>query len=209
MSDTVYLRQKSGSQPGWRFRRNIEYVAGGFLGFGTDKKIAALTPFNNATISGAIITGAGAAPVAGGAGSSVELANQKTAVADNTNAAFFRVTVPNAIEGGAIELTSTGTQGDGDSTASSWVLVSFSRIAGAATVFLASAASPSVATVGGTSTAVLTVSVGNLTGANSAVQTFDVNIKLARSAGASTNHTITSQANLINALASGATIAAL
>jgi hypothetical protein len=202
MAQAVFLRQKSASS-NYRVRRVIEFVTGGILGFDTTGKITALTPFTNPVFSGKEVLGA-----EGGVAGKVELTNQKTAV-DNTNAGLFRVSIPNAINAGALEVVVSGVLGDGDSTDSKKYIVSFSRIAGANALVAISSAVGAAATTGATANAVTTGTMTAVAGGVTAVNTFDFQAKVARSAGAATNHVISARAILLNSQASGITIAAL
>jgi hypothetical protein len=132
------------------------------------------------------------------AGGNSDLVKQLLNVLDGVSTTVATVTVPNATAGAGIRLTITGTQGDGDSTVTAIFNLSISRIAGAATKFLASAAVGSVATVGATSTLTIAVTPTGLAGANGATQTFTINVTLARSAGASTNHSLMIEIELYN-----------
>lgn len=215
MSQPVIITQKTSS--GWRVRRTIQAIASGILRFNTStKQLEAATTLDGLTLTSPTVTGGtftsptitgSQSAAAGSAGGGFSLMNQKVA-ADNTNAGLFRVSIPNAIHGAGVELFITGAQGDGDSSDSKQYNISFSRIAGAASLGVISSAIGDAATVG-TSTAVVTASLTSVAGGNTVTQTFDIQAKLARSAGASTSHVLTAQVRLINANASGITIAAL
>lgn len=154
-----------------------------------------------------ISTGALTQGAAGGAGSIVSLAKTITALADNTATDLCTVTVPNQICGAAIRVSAVGMLGDGDSTDSKIYMIGVSRIAGAATKAVASTAAAVGATTGATGNAALTISVSTNTGANGATQTFTIQGKVARSAGTATNHIIVAEIELLNATATGVTVA--
>jgi hypothetical protein len=156
-------------------------------------------------VTGALVFGG--TGTAGDAGSATLLAKTIINVADNTATDIATVTVPNAINGAAIRVTAMGMLGDGDSTDSKIYMIGISRIAGAATKATASTATAVGATTGATANATLTISVTGMTGGNTATQTFTIQGKVARSAGASTNHVIVIKIELLNAKATGITIA--
>jgi hypothetical protein len=149
----------------------------------------------------------GGTGVAGAAGTAGWLAKTLTAMADNTAVDLATVTVPNAIHGAAIRVTAMGMLGDGDSTDSKIYMIGISRIAGAATKATVSTAAAVGATSGATANATLTVTVSSMTGAVGAQQTFTIQAKVARSAGAAANHIVVAKLELLNAKATGVTIA--
>jgi hypothetical protein len=143
----------------------------------------------------------------GSPGYMVELSKVLTGMADNTVVTLLTVTVPNANSAAGLRITLNGALGDGDSSQTTIVDIGISRIAGAAAKAVAGAAIGAGATAGATGNAVATVSVTAMSGAVGAVQTFDVQVKVARSAGVSTGHVVAAQALLINTLGGGITAA--
>jgi hypothetical protein len=145
---------------------------------------------------------------AGAAGGSTE-AEKVLALVNNTVTDFFTVTVPNAIVGGMVQILVGSMLGDGDSTDSAIYTVAISRVTGAAAKAVMSAKSVVGATAGVTANAVITGSVSAMTGAVGAVNTFTIQFKNARSAGAADNHPSAAIARLVNLTAAGVTIAAV
>ena len=143
----------------------------------------------------------------GSPGSSIEINKVVTGLADNAVVTIATVTVPNATLGAGIAIFVNGSLGDGDSSQQTIVDIGISRIAGAATKAVAGAAIGPGATAGATGNAVTTVSVTGMTGAVGATQTFDIQVKVARSAGTSNNHVVAARLALLNGLGGGVTIA--
>lgn len=165
-----------------------------------------------ATLRGSTSVGIGAA--AGGASSGIRIVKAVTAIADNTFTDVFTVTVPNAAHAGTIKVTFQGVKGAGDaegaagSVSSTDYNISIQRTAGATTTAATSAALGTIATTIAAGNAVLTTAqCSAMTGAVGATQTFTVQVKIARAAGASTNHTCFAVAELLNSFGTGITIA--
>lgn len=159
---------------------------------------------NTPAFQAGIVEGAGA--VAGAAGQVQRIVKAVTVV-DNTATDLATVTVPNAIHGAGIRVFAMGALGDGDSADSAIWDIGVSRIAGAAAKAVASSKVGAGATAGATANAVLTISVTGMTGAVGASQTFKIQAKVARSAGAADNHPVVAVIEVLNALASGVTVA--
>lgn len=164
------------------------------------------------TLRGSTSVGIGAA--AGGASSGIRIVKAVTAIADNTFTDVFTVTVPNAAHAGTIKVTFQGVKGAGDaegaagSVSSTDYNISIQRTAGATTTAATSAALGTIATTIAAGNAVLTTAqCSAMTGAVGATQTFTVQVKIARAAGASTNHTCFAVAELLNSFGTGITIA--
>jgi hypothetical protein len=153
------------------------------------------------------ITTASPTALPGSPGSSIEINKVLVNMADNTVVTLATVTVPNATLGAGVTVVVNGTLGDGDSSQQTVVDIGISRIAGAAAKAVAGAAVGPGATAGATGNAVATVSVTAMTGAVGAVQTFDIQVKVARSAGVSVNHTVAAKLTLLNGLGGGVSIA--
>lgn len=163
----------------------------------------------NPTISGGTIgSDVTIMQATGSAGSRTTLTARKGALVDNTATAMVTVTVPNNIHGGVLRIFVMGQLSDGDSTHSVEHLVSFSRITGANAKAVASAAVGSAKTTGATADATTTVAVSAVSGAVGANNTFDITVKVARSAGASDGHTAVVFAELLNGQTGGITMAA-
>lgn len=124
-----------------------------------------------------------------------------TGLADNTATAVFTVTVPNAALGGTLGILLSASLGDGDSTESSYWTIAISRVAGAAAKATVSAKSSNANTTGASGNAAGTITVSSISGAVGAINTFTVNVTVARSAGSATNHEATLDTELIANLA--------
>jgi len=136
-----------------------------------------------------------------------------TAIADNTATPTFTVTIPNAAHSASIKLTLKGSLGAGgaiganEATGSIAYDIAIARTAGVATVVgFSTAYGSSTAAVAGGATITITAAASGLTGANSASQTFTIDVTIARGSGASANHTCGCFATIINANASGVTL---
>lgn len=191
----VYIKQRKGNFNSFA-RRAITPAAGQLLGFDATGQLK--------SFAGGSVTA-----TAGSAGSqAAPIVNQKTALADNTLQDLFTVTVPNALHGGGIEVIANGMLGDGDSVDMKKYFVAVSRIAGANAKVAIGAAVGAGNTTGYAANAATTVSLSAVAGAVGVANTFTVQGKVARSAGASTNHQIVARATLVNQNASGITVVA-
>lgn len=137
---------------------------------------------------------------------------KKLAIADNTATSLITVTVPNANHAAAIRVTLLATLGTGtDAFESSRVAtgtIVLARTTGANVVAVVSTiAQAQIATVSGGGTLTLAYGVSAITGAVGAVNTFDIQVTLVV-AGTITDHQCVILAELINAEASGCTMAA-
>lgn len=155
------------------------------------------------------INGAGGAVSSGAA-----ITKAISAIADNTFTDVFTVTVPNAAHAGTIKVTFQGVKGAGDAEGAAGSVsttdynISIQRTAGATTTAATSAALGTIATTIAAGNAVLTTAqCSGMTGGVGATQTFTIQVKIARAAGASTNHTCFAKAELLNSFATGITIA--
>ena len=149
-----------------------------------------------------------------GVATSNRIQKQITAMADNTFRDVFTVTVPNAANAATIRLLVSGTKGAGDaegangSTSSVEYIISVQRTAGVTTTAATSATIGAVTTTIAAGNAVTaTAQCSAMTGAVGAQQTFTIQVKVARAAGASTNHSAFCVAELLNANATGISIA--
>lgn len=120
-------------------------------------------------------------------GARTVLNNLVETMADATFKDVLTVTVPNTTSFGAVFLEVVGALGDSDSAHAVRVVVAISRIAGAATL-AAIALTAGAATTGATANAAVTAGVTAMTGAVGATQTFTIQLKVTRSAGAAANH---------------------
>jgi hypothetical protein len=170
---------------------------------------------NTPTISGGTYTGVRASVVAaGGAGSIVTLGKTTTGLADNVATDLFTVTIPNVAAAAWIEITAGGMTGAGDAGGAGDAMdaaiytIGISRQVGVTTRAVISTKSVvGNSGAGASTTSTLTLTVTGMSGAAGAQQTFTIQGKVARSAGVSTNHVITSNVLLGNILTGGITIA--
>lgn len=168
-----------------------------------------------ASTSPTIIQGA----TAGGAAvSAYSTLKQVTAIADDVATTVFTVTVPNPPAGtpvcAAIDLTflgilgAGGAVGAGESISGGTAVVGVTRTNGLAAVVNASTlAQTYTATVAGGDTNVFAYSVSAVSGGNTATQTFTIQVTIDDDTGAATNDICVAYATVLNANASGATIA--
>lgn len=147
--------------------------------------------------------------------SRTEVNKAVTAIADNTATAAFTVTVPNAAHSASIMVVLTASLGAGgaiganEASASIGYNVAVTRTAGVNAVATISAAfgSAASAAVAGAATCTVTGALSAISGAVGATNTFTINVTIARGSGTSTNHTCFAYAKLLNANATGVTIA--
>lgn len=149
-----------------------------------------------------------------GATTSKRLQKAVASIADNTDTAVFTVTVPNAAHSATLRVTLAGSLGAGgavganEATHSISYDIAIARTAGVATVATVSTAYGSAnSAVAGAATITVAGSVSAMTGAVSAQQTFTVLVKITKGDGASDNHTCLALAELVNANATGISIA--
>lgn len=185
------------------------------LGFATGSSISSpnasfVGVANNAiNYASSVLAGAGAVT------SRTEINKAVTAIANNTATAVFTVTIPNAAHSGSIRVRLTGSLGAGgaiganESTQDAEYMVNITRTAGANAVATIGAVvgQAAAASVAGANNAAVTATLGAISGAVGATNTFTVQVTIARSAGTSDNHTCFGFAELLNANGSGITIA--
>lgn len=143
----------------------------------------------------------------GGAGSEAVLEKLLTGLTDNTATNLAVVTIPNVLAAGVLEVLLSAGMGDGDSAEASIYTVAFSRIAGANAKITISTKSIIALVTGASGNAVATLSNTAVGGGLTAVNTFQLQAKVARSAGTATNHTLMARMRLLNNVAGGLTIA--
>jgi hypothetical protein len=138
-----------------------------------------------------------------------------TAFADTTAKTVFTVTIPNAGHAAMIEVDSLGvlgaggTVGTGDASMSTKYLVNIQRTTGANAVAGVSAivSSAKSKTAGGDDITSVVVTTAAVVGAVGASNTIPIQVAITKAAGASANHTGTFSAKVLNANATGITIA--
>lgn len=156
----------------------------------------------------------GTATAAAAATARTELNKAVTTIADAVATAVLTVTIPNAAHSASLRVRVTGSLGAGgaiganEATANNEYIITFTRTAGVAAVAAISAAyGAAAAAVAGAATVTCTAAMSAVSGAVGATNTFTVNVTITRSGGSSTNHTCLVYAQLMNANATGVTIA--
>jgi hypothetical protein len=157
---------------------------------------------------------AGGGTAAGAATGRTELNKSVTGIADAAATSALTITIPNAAHSASLLVRVTGSLGAGgtiganEATATNTYLIALTRTAGVNATAAISAASGAAATaVAGAATVTCTAAMSAVSGAVGATNTFTVNVTITRSAGTSTNHTCLVYAQLMNANATGITIA--
>lgn len=125
---------------------------------------------------------------------------------DNTAFTFATVIVPNAKVGAILHLRVGVALGDGDSSEASLWTIAISRIVGAAAIIAISAKTGAANTAGAAGNAQTTISNVAVVGAVTAINSFALQIKCARSAGAADGHFALIDLTILNMLAGGAFI---
>jgi hypothetical protein len=143
----------------------------------------------------------------GGAGTYGPLIKSVSGLADNTPVNLAVVTIPNVIAGGGLAFTVSGVTGDGDSAQTSYWTCAVSRVAGANAKLTLSAIQNAINTAGVTATAAVAVSSLAVSGGVGAVNTFQLQIKVSRTTGASTGHAATCLIEVLNEFGGGITVA--
>lgn len=156
----------------------------------------------------------GSSSAGGSVTSRTEMNKTVAAIADNVATAVLTVTIPNAAHSGSMRVRVTGSAGAGgaiganEATAVNEYIISFTRTAGVNAVTTISAAYGAAAsTVAGANAVTCVAAMSTVSGAVGATNTFTVNVTIARAAGSATNHTCLVYAQLMNANATGITIA--
>lgn len=211
----------TGTMPGRALAQNVAcYLDQGGAGFhaGSGCTVTVESGGNLTVATGGVFASKppiylGGTGIAGGAGVDALLTKTVTAIANNTATDVLTVTVPNAAHSATIpiiinaSLGAGGAVGADECTATAYGQIVLTRTAGLATVATATTlADTGSACVAGATTETLAYAVTAMTGANSATQTFTVQITIARGGGSSTNHIAIIQADVLNANASGVTI---
>ena len=157
----------------------------------------------------------GATAGAGVVTSRTEINKAVTAFTDAVAKATFTVTVPNAAHSATLQVQFAASMGAGgaiganEATGTISYDFAIARTAGVATVITASVAYGSaVSAVAGADTLTVTAAASAVGGANSATQTFTIDVTISKvGIGAEDNHTCLCYAKLMNANATGVTIA--
>jgi hypothetical protein len=149
----------------------------------------------------------------GGPTTSKRIQKAIASMADATFTDMFTVTVPNGAHSARVRVQLAGSKGAGDaegangSTSVITYDIAITRTSGVATVATVSTAYGSaVATIGAANAVATTLQVSAMSGAVGATQTFTIQAKVTRGAGASTNHTCVGILEILNANATGVSI---
>lgn len=163
-------------------------------------------------LAGGYIEKWGSAAGGGDAGSVTEFRKQTTGIADNTATSVITVTIPNGSHSAYIRLRIRAALGAGGAVGADEAsgLVQYdvivTRVTGVNAVRNAAASTVTTVSVAGGTTITVTPTLAAVAGAVGAVNTFDVQITIARGGGASTNHTCDVYASVLNQNASGITV---
>ena len=168
--------------------------------------------------AGAIYTAAGRPVALGGAPGAATTATKITklvsAIADNVATTVLTVTVPNQACSATLRLTAIGALGAGgaigayEANASNSYDITVIRTAGVnAVADISTAFGVNAAAVAGAATCTAAITVAAVVGAVGASNSFPVQVTIIKSGGASDNHTCTLAAEVINATATGVTVA--
>ncbi len=139
--------------------------------------------------------------------------NTKTSIPDNTATAVFTVTVPNVDTAAMIEIDLLASIGGGsDNWESSRIAkgsIVVARTTGAnAVAEVATLTLAQIGTVSGGETITLAYDLGSVSGAVGATNTFTIRVTIAHGGGTSSTHQCVALAKVVNANASGITLAA-
>lgn len=150
----------------------------------------------------------------GAAASRAEVNKSVTAIADATPTATFTVTIPNGAHSGMLEVNLVGSLGAGgaiganEASATISYNIAITRVSGVnATATISSAYGSAATAVAGAATVTVTAALSAISGAVGATNTFTVNVTITKSGGSSANHTCLCYGRLMNANATGITIA--
>lgn len=206
-TQTVIITPRDGSTGACSIRGAGSYYFDGPVGIGNPD-----TAITRASANSFVF---GSFPSAGSATTRTEIAKSVTAIANNTATAVLTFTVPNAAHSASFLVELVGSSGAGgsvganESTQSARYQVDIARTAGVNAVATIGAifGQPAAVTVAGGNSVATTAALSAISGAVGATNTFTVNVTIARSAGTATNHTCLVNARLLNANASGVTVA--
>jgi hypothetical protein len=169
----------------------------------------------NLTASGSVTIGGAAAA----ATTNTKLTKLVSSIADATATAVLTVTVPNPAAGATgqaatVRVTLLGRMGAGgaiagdEATATVSYDVSLARTNNLNVVAaISSAFGAAASNVAGAGTVTVTADLSSITGGTTASNSFSVRVTITKSGGSSTNHTCTVLAQILNATATGCSIA--
>lgn len=160
------------------------------------------------------IVHSGATGAAGAATSRAEINKAVTAFTDAVAKTVFTLTIPNAAHSASYLVRVTGSIGAGgaiganEASATNAYIVTLCRTAGVNAVGTISAAFGSAASnVAGATTVTCTAALAAVAGGVTATNTIDIQATITKAGGLSDNHTCVATASLLNANATGITIA--
>ena len=167
---------------------------------------------------GAIYTAAGRSISFGGAPAAAATVTRNrravTAIPNNTATTVATITIPNAAHSAAIRFTVVGSLGAGgaiganEASAANSYFVTIARTAGVNAVgAISSAFGAAASAVAGAATVTSVLTLAAVSGAVGATNTIPVQVTIARSGGSSTNHTALVTWEVMNANATGVTVA--
>lgn len=192
----------------------FSYVGTGTIGFASGDPTASVIDVGMSRLTTNAITFSGGSTSGSVATSRTEINKSVTAIADATPTATFTVTIPNAAHSGMLKVTLVGSLGAGgaiganEANATISYDIAIARTAGVNAVATISTAYGSAASaVAGAATVTVTAAVSAISGAVGATNTFTVNVTITKSGGSSANHTCLCYGRLMNANATGITIA--
>ena len=166
------------------------------------------------TLTSAILNTSQIGGAAGTVTSATQLLVLKTGISDASATAVATVTIPNAAHAASIRVLVLGSMGAGgavgafEANSASSYHMSVSRTAGVATVITTSSQDTVAASnVAGAGTITAVITASSVSGGNTATQTFTININITKSGGSSASHQAVLLIDLINANATGITIA--
>jgi hypothetical protein len=151
---------------------------------------------------------------AGEATTRVQINKAVASIADATATTVFTVTVPNASHSAMVKVTlvgkigAGGAIGAGEATGTISYDIAIARTAGVnAVATISTAYGSSTAAVAGATTITVAGDLGAVSGAVGASNTFTIRVTITKGGGSSANHTCLAYARLMNANATGITIA--
>jgi len=151
---------------------------------------------------------------AGAVGSVDKVQKSVAAIADATLTTVWTITVPNAAHSAKIRVTLVGSLGAGgaiganEASATNTYDIVVTRTAGVnAVAAISTVYGAAASAVAGAATVTAVLTVGAVSGAVGASNTFPVQVTITKSGGASANHTCQAIAEVLNANATGVTIA--
>jgi len=169
------------------------------------------TLFGRSIANGVVVSATG---VAGSAVSRNEVNKLFTGIANAVGTGVLTITVPNSAQSCQVYVEVCGSLGAGgaiganEATATNCYTITITRTAGVnAVAQISTASGASAVAVAGAATVTCTAAMSAVSGAVGASNTFTVNTTISRSGGSSTNHTCLVYAKLMNANATGVTIA--